>query len=704
MADLDALLADRGVGRMLNACVGGMTNDTSVPAISGKTTFKGRWIKSLPALPPLDISFCYDNVYTSSSTGGDTQGAAFTITKAYANLVDLIGNRLAGTKGAIVYFRGQRAITVAAGAIGVLHDPLMPIDFGIGMFPPGGNVEYRSISDGVIGAVRPCSGQTFRPGSSHSWRALTANVVDDVDGFGIMAIPSGGDAINVTAPTCFLGRFATYLPSLLMLGDSLFARQNDTGGLSNAEVQGGGYHKRAAAAAGLPYFNIGTGGRTLQHQLASAYSTSAAFLARFTDAHIQFGSNDIAYGVALTLYNTRCQTLIGLLRAGGIRNVIQSTLPPRINDNIWKCTDLSQMVAFGTQALSVNGFPALRAAAAVTLTLATNGLVNYTAHGLVPGQSVAFQTTGALPTGLAANTVYFVNQVISADSFTITTTMGASASTATANGGSNIAFTGSQSGTHMMTVEGYGFGAGETRDQLNTQLRTQTPGGVNADFIFDLATYCQNATTTWKWKVSAYSSTLAGALTAGATTVTISTATPAVVTHTSHGLSVGQPVSFGTSGVLPAGLSWSKVYFIASTPTASTYTVSEAQGGAEVAVTAAGSGTHTVSMAGALTNAAAPVETNLVFEPGTTGFDMGGQGGPNVRLSLGSSAPFTAVTGYGDVFSQSVTGTTPGKAHSANSNVKGTVGSDGTHPTCEAYAPAAQDMKLLYRRLTRRAA
>ncbi len=78
--------------------------------------------------------------------------------------------------------------------------------------------------------------------------------------------------------------------------------------------------------------------------------------------------------------------------------------------------------------------------------------------------------------------------------------------------------------------------------------------------------------------------------------VTISSATPAVVTAAGHGLVAGQAVVFGTSGALPTGLTAGTTYYVLPTGlTANAFTVSLTAGGAAVATTAAGSGSHTVA-------------------------------------------------------------------------------------------------------------
>lgn len=44
----------------------------------------------------------------------------------------------------------------------------------------------------------------------------------------------------------------------------------------------------------------------------------------------------------------------------------------------------------------------------VTITIASPGVITWTAHGLPAGAAVKFTTTGGLPTGLTANTTYYV--------------------------------------------------------------------------------------------------------------------------------------------------------------------------------------------------------------------------------------------------------------------------------------------------------
>lgn len=79
--------------------------------------------------------------------------------------------------------------------------------------------------------------------------------------------------------------------------------------------------------------------------------------------------------------------------------------------------------------------------ATVTITIATPGVISWTAHGAAANQAVVFATTGALPTGLVAGTTYYV-LAPNANDFTVAAT----------SGGAAIATSGSQSGTHTAVI------------------------------------------------------------------------------------------------------------------------------------------------------------------------------------------------------------------------------------------------------------
>jgi hypothetical protein len=77
-------------------------------------------------------------------------------------------------------------------------------------------------------------------------------------------------------------------------------------------------------------------------------------------------------------------------------------------------------------------------------------------------------------------------------------------------------------------------------------------------------------------------------------TCTISNASPAVVTCSSHGLSENDKILFHTTGTLPAPLIVDRIYFVGSSPGADTFNIRLTSGGSTVDTTTSGSGTHTL--------------------------------------------------------------------------------------------------------------
>lgn len=78
-------------------------------------------------------------------------------------------------------------------------------------------------------------------------------------------------------------------------------------------------------------------------------------------------------------------------------------------------------------------------------------------------------------------------------------------------------------------------------------------------------------------------------------TVTITNASPAVVSWTAHGLAENAAVVFTTSGSLPTGLTAGTTYYVKTVLTADTFTVSATPGGTVINTSGAGSGVHTIT-------------------------------------------------------------------------------------------------------------
>jgi hypothetical protein len=75
-------------------------------------------------------------------------------------------------------------------------------------------------------------------------------------------------------------------------------------------------------------------------------------------------------------------------------------------------------------------------------------------------------------------------------------------------------------------------------------------------------------------------------------TVTMTIATPGVITDTAHGFSAGQAVAFITTGTMPTGITAGTFYYVVS-PTTNAYSVSATVGGSAIATSGTQSGVHT---------------------------------------------------------------------------------------------------------------
>lgn len=126
-----------------------------------------------------------------------------------------------------------------------------------------------------------------------------------------------------------------------------------------------------------------------------------------------------------------------------------------------------------------NLWAALHKESIVTITIASPAVITWTTHGLANDNPIAFSTTGALPTGLVANTVYYIVNVLT-NSFQLSLTIG----------GAAINTSGSQSGVHTAYYAPWGIGDGSTTFglpwfpadytllQANLNIATQSVGAV----------------------------------------------------------------------------------------------------------------------------------------------------------------------------------------------------------------------------------
>jgi hypothetical protein len=137
-----------------------------------------------------------------------------------------------------------------------------------------------------------------------------------------------------------------------------------------------------------------------------------------------------------------------------------------------------------------------------TMTIASPGVVTWTAHGLSESWPVKFSTTGALPTGITAGTTYYLKSVTT-DTFRLAATPG----------GADINTSGSQSGVHTAIFSPHGNGNGSTTFNV-IDMRGRSAFGLD-DMFTSAASRVTSAGSSINGKTPA--------ATGGAETVTIAT-------------------------------------------------------------------------------------------------------------------------------------------------------------------------------------
>jgi len=112
-------------------------------------------------------------------------------------------------------------------------------------------------------------------------------------------------------------------------------------------------------------------------------------------------------------------------------------------------------------------------------------------------------------------------------------------------------------------------------------------------------------------------------------TVSMTIATPGVLTLAAHGLVAGASVVLSTTGALPTGLSAGTTYFVSASPvpTTDTFSLSATIGGTAIATSVSQSGVHT-----AVTQP--PGDTDLFFAFAMRGVKSGGNASANRMVSF----------------------------------------------------------------------
>jgi len=296
-----------------------------------------------------------------------------------------------------------------------------------------------------------------------------------------------------------------------------------------------------------------------------------------------------------------------------------------------------------------------------TISMASPGVVTWTGHNLAAGTAVKFQTSGTLPAPLAINTIYYVRNPL-ANSFNLSTTpSGALINTSSAGSGNHITIAlprlavtvnGINNLNEMYSVlnnmttldsfqqlvammdfvetpsnvpdliNGLGAGGGAKTSAILTgltaagtsnMLRTLADPSNDGAAVSDVADLINGATATSHVATALTELSLSGNIYMGkSATVTMTIASPGVVTWNGHGYREQSPITFDTTGALPTGITLGQTYYLKSV-TANTFRLSATPGGADINTTGTQSGTHTAYAKGEL------------FYDGPTGGPSGGR-------------------------------------------------------------------------------
>jgi hypothetical protein len=126
----------------------------------------------------------------------------------------------------------------------------------------------------------------------------------------------------------------------------------------------------------------------------------------------------------------------------------------------------------------------------------------------------------------------------------------------------------------------------------------------------------------------------------GAVTVTISIASPGVVSFTSHNLVAGDGVVFSTTGALPGGISAGTRYFVKTVLSGNTFTIASTVGGTVINTSGSQSGTHTMLAAVRMKTAVTPFSTSMIIQ-------LTDNGGTCIQFSIANSTFTLAGTNTG---------------------------------------------------------
>lgn len=253
---------------------------------SNRTQLKSR-LKFLVWTAATEIALVYGNKAIDLTTGELANANSVTIRK--------VAIEKNGGSFTPITFGGSRSYTLAPGE----YDKVS--DFATFSVSPGDTLWVRSEADvaNLASGAYPI-GKLYRDsfneaiGIENSYSYLPANEIDDIDGTGALAVPTGATAgnQNAFAPVLIIGKVANGSKAVIGFGDSIADGDDD---LPSADGSfGGAFLRRAAYNSSLPYTSCARSAMRAD-VLAGQTSTMMQSLIKYhTDMVVSIGSNDIA--------------------------------------------------------------------------------------------------------------------------------------------------------------------------------------------------------------------------------------------------------------------------------------------------------------------------------------------------------------------------------------------------------------------------
>lgn len=178
---------------------------------------------------------------------------------------------------------------------------------------------------------------------------------------------------------------------------------------------------------------------------------------------LSYSTDDVSYTTVTNTSQLFIQSFrylkVKLKLTGGSTTALTEICNVKVVLNVKKKTDEGNITVSATDT-----------SITATISIANPAVITAATHGLVEGQKIRFTTTGALPTGLAIATDYFVRNP-STNTFNVSTTPT----------GTIITTTGSQSGTHTIAAGGTWVSFNSTF--LDIDAITGSPQGTTTPIV-----------------------------------------------------------------------------------------------------------------------------------------------------------------------------------------------------------------------------